>query len=331
MIELGPIFAENIAKDKNIQYKTKSLRNYGNSRFYIFIALLTIGFGILIIRLFGLTVIEGTSFKKLAIENRLREVNLPSPRGIIYDRNKNPLGRNIPVFKTVDDEIFFNKPADAQGKAKELFIESATREYIYGDLLGNLLGYIGEVAPSDLKKLTAQTGNKEIKPLKLKDLVGKMGIEEAYDRQLRGVDGQELFEVDANGKYVRTLGSVESSGGQNNTLNIDLTLTKLAAALMQGKKGAVVASIPATGEILVLYSSPNFDPNKILKAEDLEAIFESQDKPLFNRSISGTYPPGSTFKIITALAGLESGAINRHTLIEDTGVIKIGENFTYKN
>ena len=334
MNPLGLIFGENILKNRNIQYKAEGKHRDTFYRFYLFIAILLVGFALLFIRLFTLTMLEGASFRKLSSENRVREANLPATRGIIYDRNKNPLVRNIPVYTGIDGKILFNKPFDeAQDKSreKELFIESATREYIYGEIFGNLIGYTGEASPSDLKKLASLGEKTDIRPLKLKDKVGKMGVEEAFDETLRGRDGQELYEVDATGKYVRTLGIAESRTGVSLNLNIDLNLSKAADQLMKGRRGAVVVSIPNSGEILVLYSSPNFDPNKILKAEDLDAIFESPDKPLFNRSISGVYPPGSTFKIITSLAGLESGAVKAQTTIEDTGIIKIGDKYSYSN
>ena len=328
MAALGPVFGESILRDKKVTFSSSSLIERSRFfRFYLFITLLVAGFSLLFIRLFSLTIIEGNSYKNLASENRIREINQKAPRGVIYDRNKIPLVRNIPVFTTIDGEIFFNKPQNS----KELFIESSTRDYIYGEVFGNLLGYIGEVNPIDLKKLAPKNYLDKYEPLKLKDYIGKMGIEEAYDKILRGADGQEMYEADATGRYVRTLGRKASVAGRNVVLNIDLELQKTASEQLKDKRGAVVASNPITGEILALYSSPSFDPNKILKAEDLESVFDNQDQPLFNRGISGAYPPGSTFKIITALAGLDNGAINRSYTVEDTGVIKVGEKYSYAN
>lgn len=328
MNTLGLAFWDTISKDKRGQHSFHE--GHGRDRFfrfYFFIGVLVISISLLTMRLFSLTVIEGKNYKRLSLENRIREISETAPRGVIYDRNKIPLVRNIPIFSTIDGEVFYNKPENS----KELYIESTTREYIYGEMFGNLLGYIGEVSPDDLKKLVPKNVNPENFPLKLKDKIGKMGIEEAYDQNLRGRDGKEMFEVDATGKYIRTLGKVESIPGKNLTLNIDFELTKLAASLLKNQKGAVVASNPINGEILVLYSSPSFDPNKILKNEDLDSIFNNKDQPLFNRSIGGAYPPGSTFKIITALAGLESGAIAKNTLIEDTGILRVGDQYSYAN
>lgn len=324
----GPVFGDNILKDKKTTFSTSNL--IARSRYYrlsFFTALIAVGFSILFIRLFSLTMVQGQTFKNLASENRIREINLTAPRGIIYDRNKNPLVRNIPIYTTTDGDIFFNKP----NKVDELFFETSTREYIYGEIFGQLVGYVGEVNQNDLLKLPVKSGPKILEPLKLKDQIGKMGIEENFDGVLRGKDGVEMIEVNAGGNYIRTLGRIEATSGNNINLNVDLELQKVSAELLKDKKGAVVVSDPMTGAILALYSSPSFDPNKILKIEDIDAIFNNPLKPLFNRSISGVYPPGSTFKIISAIAGLESGEINKEMTIEDTGILKVGERFSYAN
>ena len=110
-----------------------------------------------------------------------------------------------------------------------------------------------------------------------------------------------------------------------------MELQKKAAELLKDKKGAVLASDPVSGAILVIYSSPSYDANKILREENLDDIFKNPANPLFNRAISGLYPPGSTFKIITSIAALSSGAITSDTTVEDSGIIRIGENYSYAN
>ena len=119
------------------------------------------------------------------------------------------------------------------------------------------------------------------------------------------------------------MGRKEPLAGESLSLAIDLDLQQKAYDVMEGQKGAVVISNPANGEILALVSRPSFNPNifsgvqkKHLAA--VEAVLQDPDEPLFNRALSGVYPPGSVFKIVTAAAGLESGKINRQTLIEDT-------------
>lgn len=328
MTALGLAFGETILKGrKNNNSFASSSENRSVLRIYFFLIVLITGISVLFIRLFSLTLVSGAQYKRLSQENRIREIGLPAPRGIIYDRNKIPLVRNIPIFRATDGEIFFSRP----GNSKEFFTEDSTREYIYGEQFGNLIGFVSEVDSNDLKKLMTGADLSNLRPFKLKDIIGKMGIEESYDLTLRGRDGMVMHEVDATDKYVRTLGRAEPVTGKSLILNVDLALQTKAAEVLKGKIGAVVASDPNNGEILALYSSPSFDPNKILKAEDLESVFENPDKPLFNRAISGVYPPGSTFKLITAIAGLESRAIAKNTAIEDTGIIKVGDQYSYAN
>src|SRR3989344_7896700 len=193
MANLGHIFGESILRSKK-RVNSQSDEYEGSKfyRFYFFLSLLIIGFGILSIRLFSLTAISGTTYKKLASENRIREINLPSPRGIIYDRNKNPLVRNIPVFITEEGELFYSKPGD-----QEKYRESSTREYVYGEAFGNLLGFTGEVDEYDLRKLAESKDKNNIRPFKLADIIGKMGLEEQFHATLRGRDGKDMSESDA--------------------------------------------------------------------------------------------------------------------------------------
>lgn len=326
---LGLSFGESISgnkKSRPVFSWEKSVNPVIFGRLYLFILILLIGLGLLLARLFSLTVIEGSSYKKLSQGNRIRELNLPAPRGIIYDRNRHPLVRNIPTFSDLNGDVYLVKP-----QTNNLLIEGSTREYIYNTVFAQVLGYVGEVSPEELNLIPAlDSRNKLDKVYSLKDSVGKMGLEKSYDNLLRGIDGKELFESDSSDKYIRTLGRVDPKSGQNLYLNLDLTLQEKAAELLTDKKGAVVASVPQTGEILALYSSPTFDPNAVLKGENLSSIFDNPDNPLFNRAIQGLYPPGSTFKIVTALAALSSGKITAKTEVEDVGILEVG-NYSYGN
>ncbi|MBI3379441.1 hypothetical protein HY029_01655, partial [Candidatus Gottesmanbacteria bacterium] len=139
-----------------------------------------------------------------------------------------------------------------------------------------------------------------------------------------------LSEVDATGAEVRVLGSQQPTAGKNLTLSIDIELQKIASQELNGKKGAVVVENPKTGEILALYSSPSFDPNRLIRSDSVEELFADKDKPFFNRVISGLYPPGSTFKIVLALSALQSGAVDKDTQFEDTGILHVGQ-FSFGN
>ena len=161
--------------------------------------------------------------------------------------------------------------------------------------------------------------------MNLGDLVGRTGIEETYDERLRGIDGGEIFEVNTLGERIREVGQIKPIPGRDIHLSLDAELSKVAFAALEGRPGAVVASEVKTGQVLVLVSSPSFNPEK-LEPE----ILTDEEKPLFNRAISGIYPPGSVFKIVTASAGVEEDKVDEKTTYEDKGLIQVGE-YVYKN
>ena len=193
------------------------------------------------------------------------------------------------------------------------------REYLYGPALAHVLGYIGEISPEELDNFPSyQQG----------DIIGKVGIEKEYDALLRGKDGGIIVETDVSGKTIREIKKQEPQNGINLNLTLDLNLQKKAFAVLNGRKGVIVITNPRTGAILTLVSFPSFNPNKI------EEVLSNPNQSMFNRAISGLYPPGSIFKIVTAIAGLEEGKIDSSTLINDTGEIKIekyGKEYTYAN
>ncbi len=239
---------------------------------------------LLIGRLATLQIFEWRYYRQIADENRIKLDKIPADRGIFYDRNGEILVRNNPDG----------------------------REYIFGEAMSQLLGFVGEASETELDKW------------QLKDIVGKMGLEQQYDERLRGKDGSELFEKDTLGQKIREIGRREPSSGENLTLTVDSGLQREAYKILKQRRGAVVASDPTSGEILALVSSPGFKPDK------LEKYLTDKDLPFLNRAVSGEYPPGSVFKIITAAAALEEGRVSEQTLIEDTGVIKVGD-YSYSN
>lgn len=317
----GSMFAEEIVKgsgrrrlSKNSQNEDQSL---SGSRLFFLSFFFVFGLGLLLVKLFSLTIIEGEKYRQLSLNNRIKETKIPSPRGIIYDREGEPLVRNIPAFVTSEGVIYYeNLPTAFSSDIKEI----TSRDYIYKEDTAHVLGYVGQADPEEIKNLGLDLG----------DNVGKMGIEKTYDKILRGRDGRELVEVDALGNQVRVLGSVSGVAGTSLTLTIDEKLQNIARVELGSKKGAVIAENPINGEILALYSSPSFDPNRLIRKEEVESLLADRDLPFFNRVISGLYPPGSTFKIVMALAALETGAIDKSTQFEDTGVLTIGQ-FSFGN
>ena len=188
------------------------------------------------------------------------------------------------------------------------------REYPYGTLAGHMLGYTGEVPEERLDTLQNQG-------YRLGDLIGQMGLEQQYESDLRGKDGIRWIEVDAKGRVVGKpddMPSTEPVPGKHVRTTIDLDLQKVAeAALPDSISGAVVALDPRTGEVLAMSSSPRIDPNIFAlparrRAREWAKLALDPRRPLNNRAIQGTYEPGSTFKIITSLAGLVSGRWGAH-------------------
>lgn len=306
------------------------------SNLKIFAFLVFAGLGVLLGRLFQLQIIEGRNNRILADSNRIIRLKLDSPRGLIKDRQGEILADNFPVYvltgKDNQKQIISQEEAlkrQAAGDDGNLKIE-IKRRYPAGEILAHALGYLGEVTAEELKN-----DKLDLKGYSPGSLIGRAGLEAEYENLLRGRDGSEMVEVDTTGRAVRRLGKILPTPGKVLTLALDKKLQEVAAKAMNGRKGAVIATDPRNGEVLLFYSSPSFDPNLFLaegeKRQELNKILlDGENLPLLNRVISGLYPPGSTFKIITAMAGLAEGKITPQTLITDTGVLTYGS-FKYTN
>ncbi len=194
------------------------------------------------------------------------------------------------------------------------------RAYDYGDLASHLIGYLGEVDENELKQA------KET-PYRMGALIGKYGVEYRWENDLRGNDGGRQIEVDALGREIRPLGIVEPFPGDNLFLTIDLDLQRTAEEAYQDKNGALVAMDPKTGRILAMVSKPSFEPDifaRNILPEEWKSLVENPHHPLQNKGIQGQYPAGSTFKIVTAIAGLESGMITPDTQFICKGAFPYG-------
>ena len=194
------------------------------------------------------------------------------------------------------------------------------RTYNYGTLASHLIGYLGEVDENELRQSRDA-------PYRMGALIGKYGVEFQWEADLRGTDGGQQIEVDAMGREIRPLRSVESFPGNNVVLTIDLELQQVAEEAFQDKSGALIAMDPRNGRILAMVSKPGFDPDlfaRNISAEEWKALMENPFHPLQNKGIQGQYPPGSVFKIVTALAGLESGALTPDTAFNCTGAFSFG-------
>ena len=176
-----------------------------------------------------------------------------------------------------------------------------SREYRHGDLAAHVLGYTGELTDEDYTKLRKEG-------YRLGDVIGKMGIEATYEKQLRGEGGGQQVEVDGTGQVVRVLKDKPSRSGKDITLTLDLDLQKAAAEALNGVTGSIVAIDPRNGAVLAMVSNPGFDPNIFTRrvSQEVWERLTSLNDPFLNRSLQ-TFPPASTFKIVTTVAAIESG------------------------
>ena len=191
------------------------------------------------------------------------------------------------------------------------------RHYPYAGLASHQFGYIGKVSLSQHKKEQTDLGI----------LTGQGGLEKIYDKLLRGVAGRRMIQVNAAGRKVKDLGIEEPRPGTDIYLTIDLDAQKAAEEGLGSRPGAVVAMDPNTGEILALASHPTYDPNifpRGISPKDWVRLMNDPSHPMYNRAIQSVYPPGSTFKIIVALAGLDSGVIKLDDTVNCKGALMSG-------
>lgn len=322
--------------------------------FAFYIALII--FGVFVLRLWYLQVIKGDEYRKIAEGNRLRVVDIPAPRGVIYDRNNNALVRNVLSFDismvkenipkdagTLSElgQLVGLMPEDIKRRARSTenpfeavklrqnvsFEEVAkidarridfpglqvdvtsARGYIFGQAAAHVLGYLGNPTPKQMEL-------PEFSNIPPQSFVGQFGLEKSYDSTLRGISGKKIVEVDALGNMIKFVRIQRPLRGNDLKLSIDIKAQLEAERALEDKTGAVVAIKPDSGEILALASAPSFDPNLFvggIKHEDWKELINDPRKPLMNRAIQNQYPPGSTFKPVTAIAALEDGIVTENT------------------
>lgn len=195
------------------------------------------------------------------------------------------------------------------------------RNYPHGTTLAHVLGYVGEVNQREIS---------HDEEYRAGDLIGKAGLERAWEGHLRGVNGGQQIEVDAVGRELRVLDEVEEVPGNTLVLTVDLDLQRAAEEALGERAGAVVAMDPRSGETLALVSHPSFDPNIFahgISAREWTGLVEHPRRPLTNRAVQGQYPPGSTFKVVVATAALEEGIVNPFTGVHCGGGLQFGNHF----
>ena len=329
--------------------------------------ILAIFFG-LVARFWYLQIARASHFKELSENNRIRVLDMPPARGIIFDRQgimlvssrpsfnlyvipddvqdwdllKEQLSRLLHMEKDQIEERLAQKKAgpihplpiklditqDEVGLIETyrylmpgIYLEvSPQRNYPLGLVAPHLLGYLGEITPKQLKSGGYPQN-------RMGDYIGQWGLEKEWQEELGGKKGGRFLEVNALGQEVRLVNTKESVAGNNLVTTLDWKLQKVAQESLQGRSGAVVVLKPATGEVLAMASSPTFDPssfNRRLSAKEWNALLTDPQKPFQNRAIQGQYPPGSTYKIITALAGLGEKVITPETPFFCNGALPYG-------
>ncbi len=358
----GFAFGEHIKTEKIKKRDYDDTPKRVKLREYLIPLILILAVGVMLVKLFHLQIVRGSELRILADSNRIRTKIIHAPRGVIFDRNGTPLVQNTPGFRKIND----CHPEQSEGSKKDssakpqndkickktsvltkdqalpLIIKGSTalevdslREYPFKESMTHVLGYTGQISKEEIE-------DEEFARYMGTDWVGKSGIERQYEHILHGTDGRELVEVNAKGVTVRPLGTTDPIPGQDISLTIDAKLQNAAyTATKNVKRGAVIVSKP-TGEILSMVSIPSYDPNLFTLDDSYKLASESAYKniesvlkdgigqPLLNRAVGGTYPPGSTYKIVTAVAGLENKIIDKDYRVRDTGVIKVGE-FSFAN
>ena len=200
------------------------------------------------------------------------------------------------------------------------------RHYPLGETGSHLLGYIGRVNAAE-KAAMEEWPEEEQANYKGTEYIGKLGLEHAYEKALHGTTGFEEVETSAGGRAVRRLSSHPPTPGDKLVLSVDIRLQALVEQLFGDRRGALVAIDPRNGEVLAFVSKPTFDPNLFVDGIDSESwreLNESIDKPLLNRALRGTYPPGSTFKPFMSIAALNSGKRSASTIVQDGGTFQFG-------
>ena len=200
------------------------------------------------------------------------------------------------------------------------------RHYPLGETGAHLIGYIGRINTAEKKVIDEWDDDRQAN-YKGTEYIGKLGLEQAYEDDLHGTTGFEEVETSAGGRAVRRLDSHGATPGNTLRLSVDIKLQALAEEMFGERRGALVAIDPRSGEVLALVSKPTFDPNLFvdgIDADNWRELNESIDKPLLNRALRGTYPPGSSFKPFMAMAALNTGKRSPNTVINDTGSYQFG-------
>ncbi|MFZ1721004.1 MAG: penicillin-binding transpeptidase domain-containing protein, partial [Microgenomates group bacterium] len=298
-------------------------------------------FSLLVLRMADLQLLHGASYRAQANANRIFTVTIPAERGVFTDVFNEPLVYNSRRYyslensaKVYSDRVRITREDALQRMASDAgsVTYDVERTYRYPEATAHVLGYTGPVSATDL---TAD------RTLKLSDSIGKMGLEAVLNDKLRGESGRQEYEINALGNVQRLVSTQPGRPGQSVSTSIDPFLSQIAYDALEENQGAVVILDGDTGGVLSMVSKPSFNASVMSSTEvgeederarrqKVAEYISHPQKLFFNRAISGAYPPGSVFKIVTALAGLETGAVTATTTVRDEGILEVGE-YSYAN
>jgi penicillin-binding protein 2 len=299
-------------------------------------------FTVLFVRLGDIQLVQGKSFQAQADDNRFFHKLLPAQRGLILDRYGDPLVWNAQqYFQVSDPSVLFPVTTPIiREQALQLIASNGAeavttrpqRLYRFPNSLSHVVGYVGEVTAEDLQN------RPQLKPGMM---IGKAGLELQYQELLQGKEGEVVYEVNALGKKQRQVQVHDPVPGRNVSTTIDPYISEFLARQLGDSLGTALLTDVQTGKVIAMTSRPAFDPNifsqmnqdpqkEVERRQRMSQLFSDPRNLFFNRAISGAYPPGSVFKIMTAFAGLENKKIDSSTEVIDEGVLKVGE-YEYGN
>lgn len=341
------------------------------NKLLIYSGFLMFVFAVVLMRFAYIQLIQGEAFRQESDRNRVREVVIDPPRGLIYDRfgtllvnnqpaysvyvvpaelknNANALEMLAPTLNTMPEEIQARIKRNSISPVQPVKIDrqisfralsflkehsldlpgvffgvESRREYLAGIRAPHLFGYLGEITDSELAGRPAG----DYRP---GDLVGKKGIERKYDDILRGTKGYRYVQVDALGREVGELEEFpvkQPVPGKNLYLSLDAALQQAIETAMTGKRGGAAVLNCKNGEVLALVSKPDYDPEifaKPIAPQAWNELVNNPDHPLYDRMVQSLYPPGSSFKPVLALAGLQTGLIDPRERVFCPGYFKFG-------
>lgn len=350
-------------------YKTSSEVSKARRNFYIFCII--VFFGILFARFYSLQIQKYEKYLERSEKNRIRELVLDAPRGLIFDRNYFLLVDNRPSYSIFVipwevnqtrrvypllgrylnmDELSLREKVKRDSKGAFIPVKvkggidfenlskieenkldlpgvvyqiEHKRFYPASSGISHIVGYIREIDEEELKKMKFGLYEKG-------DIIGWKGIERQYESILKGKKGYKYVQVDAYGREIGDFPEkkeIYPVPGSDLILTIDLSLQTFVNQLMNGKKGVIIVLDPSTGEILAMVSKPDFPPQLFsgnISEREWSHLINDPDNPLYNRATQGTYPPGSTFKLISAIAAVEEKVIDLDWIVNCKGYYKLG-------